>query len=124
MRVEQEKIHPVELDTVDAGLGRQIKHGVQIDTRLGAGTALAHEARPHGVVQFGVLIAHAMSFQCGGRRLPRCFKLFLDFPRSTVSSPTPGATQYVCREVWDVARSSLPKTSPEGKPLLFACRGM
>ena len=55
--VEEEKIHAVELDPVHLGLGREVEHGIEVNTGFGAGAAFADEAGPHGVVQFWIVVA-------------------------------------------------------------------
>ncbi len=59
MRIEEEEIDAVELLSVDAGGGGAVEHGVEIDRRLGVGTALADQAGPHRIVNRGVLVLPA-----------------------------------------------------------------
>ena len=65
--IEEEDVDAVEFDAVDAGLGGQVEHGVEVDRRLGAGAALADEAGPHGVVKLGVVVLwlrHILLLKC------------------------------------------------------------
>jgi hypothetical protein len=59
MRQEQKVVDAVELLAVDVRGGRQFEHPLERDRRLLAGVgALADEAGPHGVVQFGGGVRH------------------------------------------------------------------
>ena len=56
VRVEKEDVDPIELDAVDLGFRSQVEHGVQVNAWFGARAALANQAGPHGVVEFGKII--------------------------------------------------------------------
>ena len=56
VRIEEEQIDAVELDAVDLGLGGEVEHRVEIDRRLGAGSAFADEPGPHRVMDGGVFV--------------------------------------------------------------------
>ena len=53
--VEQEQVHAIELDAIHLGLGRQAEHRIEVNTRFSARAAFANKARPHGVVELGVV---------------------------------------------------------------------
>ncbi len=55
MRLEEEQVDAVEAHALDFGVGRQIEHRIQIDGRLSA-RPFADDARPCGVVKFGVIV--------------------------------------------------------------------
>src|SRR5688572_3516953 len=56
MWVEEKEVHAIELHTVHRGVGGEKQHGIQINTWLSAGTALADQPRPHCVVKFWVRV--------------------------------------------------------------------
>ena len=56
MRIEKENIDAIELLATDFGFRGEVEHGIQVDARFGTGTALAHQAGPHGVVQFREIV--------------------------------------------------------------------
>jgi hypothetical protein len=60
VRIVEEQIDAVELHAADLGLGGEVEHGVEVDEGFRAGAALADEAGPHGVVQFGEVIFEAV----------------------------------------------------------------
>ena len=68
MRIGKKKVDPFELGAACAGGGGQLEHGVEVDRRLRI-RALAHESRPHGVMQFRVIVARHMflPFAASGR---------------------------------------------------------
>ena len=59
VRIEEKEIDAVELLSVDAGGGRALEHRVEVDRRLGVGTALADQPGPHRIVNRGVLVLPA-----------------------------------------------------------------
>ncbi len=64
MRIEKEQIHAIELHAVDLRRRGEIQHGIEINGRFSARTALAHQAGPHGIVQFRVnIFAHRFAFR-------------------------------------------------------------
>ena len=74
MRVEEEQVHAIEFNSIDLGASGQVEHGIEVNAGFGAGAAFADEARPHCIVEFGiiavaVLRAHKMLF---GKLRQRC----------------------------------------------------
>src|SRR5690606_9968111 len=57
--VVEKQVHAVEPGAVHLRLRGEIQHRVEVDGRLGAGTALADETRPHRVVKLRKLIGGA-----------------------------------------------------------------
>ena len=55
VRVIEEDVEAVEARAVALGGGGQVEHGVQVDGRLAA-LAFAHQARPGGVVELGIVV--------------------------------------------------------------------
>ena len=70
VRVVQEQVHAIELHAVDLGLGGVVEHLVEIDRRLGALPALAHQTRPHRIVQLRKIVGSRSdrSSRCSGGR--------------------------------------------------------
>ena len=58
MRVEEEQIDAVEPHALDFGVGGQVEHGIQVDRRFAA-RPFADNARPCGIVEFGVVVGMA-----------------------------------------------------------------
>ena len=56
VRIEEEEIDAVELDAVHLRLRGVVEHRLEIDRRLGAGSALADETGPHRVMDSGVFV--------------------------------------------------------------------
>ena len=86
VRQRQEQIDAVELCSVHLGRCGEVEHGIEIDRRLGVGT-FADDARPHRVVERGVLVcgrcaiaitSFLTSFRRGsasGLPGPKCFRI-------------------------------------------------
>ena len=67
VRIEEEQIDAVELDAVHLRLRGVVEHRVEIDRRLGAGSALADEPGPHRVMDSGIFV-HSVDYEFGVAR--------------------------------------------------------
>ena len=59
VRLGQEQVHAIELPAIDLGIGSQVKHRLEGDGRfvIRPVSALAHDTRPSGIVQFWEVVA-------------------------------------------------------------------